>query len=53
MKASSRILWAAVNHNNTVVVWRGSPVLCVTKREAEVKSPVGKAVKVLVTITPT
>lgn len=53
MKPSSRIMWAALNQNNTVVVWRGTPVLCETKREAEVKSPVGKAVKVLVNITPT
>ena len=34
-------------------MWHGTPVLCETKREAEVKSPIGKAIKVIVTITPT
>ena len=53
MKATSRLLWAAVNPNQSIVMWHGSPVLCDTKREAELKSPIGKAVKVLVNITPT
>lgn len=52
MKVTGRTLWAAVNPNTSIVMWHGSPVLCVTKREAELKSPIGKAVKVLVTINP-
>ena len=53
MKLTSKILWAAVNPNQSIVMWHGSPVLCVTRREAELKSPIGKAIKVLVNITPT
>jgi hypothetical protein len=53
MKPTSRLLWAAVNTNMSIVIWHDSPVLCATKREAELKSPIGKAVKVLVTIHPT
>ena len=53
MKPTSRILWAAVNANGSLVVWRDVPALYITKREAELKSPIGKAIKVLVTIHPT
>lgn len=52
MKSASKILWAAINPNQSIVTWHGSPVLCDTKREAELKSPIGKAIKVLVTINP-
>lgn len=53
MKASSKLMWAAVSSSGSVVYWLGSPVVCDTKRAAEVKSPIGKAVKVLVSIIPT
>lgn len=53
MKSSSKLLWAAVSRSGSIIYWHGSPVLCDTKRAAEVKSPIGKAVKVLVVITPT
>lgn len=53
MKPSSRILWAAVNANQSLVVWRDVPALYTSRREAELRSPIGKAIKVLVNITPT
>ncbi len=53
MKSSSRIMWAALTANNRLLAPKEEPVLCKTRREAELKSPVGQAQKVLVTITPT
>lgn len=53
MKPTNKILWAAVNVNGSIVVWRDVPALYTSRREAELRSPIGKAIKVLVNITPT